>query len=309
MSTETHSFQAEVNQVLHLVIHSLYSNKDVFLRELISNASDALDKLRFAALTDPSLTEHDPSLHIRISTDDAAGTITIDDNGIGMTKEELTEHLGTVARSGSRALVEQLKAAQASNAPQLIGQFGVGFYSAFLVADKVEVVSRSARGGGAHRWTSEGKDTFTVDDAEDATYDKARNLVRTQVRGHGVVASPTADGLRLPLDLLRDPSSTPHSIGPRHADVYFATDYTWLDELSVHAPAGWKIASVPAPRRREAPGYVVDLETESHGDRAIVRVRTTTKAGEFPPAAFAGVRAAMDERDAFLYESIALSRK
>ena len=167
MSTpETHHFQAEVNQVLHLVIHSLYSNKEVFLRELVSNASDALDKLRFAALTEPSLLEHDPSLFIRLTADADKGTLTIEDSGIGMTKEELTEHLGTVARSGSRALVEQLKAKADGKAPQLIGQFGVGFYSAFLVADKVEVVSKPARGGDAFRWTSEGKDTFTVEPSE-----------------------------------------------------------------------------------------------------------------------------------------------
>ena len=101
---ETHSFQAEVNQVLHLVIHSLYSNKEVFLRELVSNASDAIDKLRFAALTDGELLKDDPTFQIRITIDAEAGTLTIEDSGLGMTKEELTEHLGTVARSGSRAL-------------------------------------------------------------------------------------------------------------------------------------------------------------------------------------------------------------
>ncbi len=162
---ETHSFQAEVNQVLHLVIHSLYSNKEVFLRELVSNASDAIDKLRFAALTDGELLKDDPTLHIRITTDAEAGTLTIEDSGLGMTKEELTEHLGTVARSGSRALVERL-AQQGGQAPQLIGQFGVGFYSAFLVANKVEVISRPAKGGPAHRWVSDGKDTFTIEPAE-----------------------------------------------------------------------------------------------------------------------------------------------
>ena len=165
MSTETHAFQAEVNQVLHLVIHSLYSNKEVFLRELVSNASDALDKLRFASLTDGDLMKDDPALHIRITTDAEAGTLTIEDSGIGMTKEELTEHLGTIARSGSRALMEQLKAQANGQAPQLIGQFGVGFYSAFLVANEVEVISKPAKGGPAHRWVSEGKDTFTIEEA------------------------------------------------------------------------------------------------------------------------------------------------
>ncbi len=169
MTPETHRFQAEVSQVLHLVIHSLYSNKEVFLRELVSNASDALDKLRFRALTEPELLTDDPTLHIRIVVDREAGTLTLDDNGVGMTKEELGEHLGTIARSGSRTLIEQLKAAQQPDGPQLpslIGQFGVGFYSAFLVADRVDVVSRPAAGGAAHRWSSDGKEGFSLELAD-----------------------------------------------------------------------------------------------------------------------------------------------
>ncbi len=158
----THSFQAEVSQVLHLVIHSLYSHKDIFLRELVSNASDALDKLRFRALTEPDLFEGDTALEIRIHADREHGTLTIEDNGIGMTEDELVRDLGTVARSGSRAFLEQL-AQQGQKDARLIGQFGVGFYSAYLVADRVEVVSRAAGAGStAHRWVSEAKDTFTI---------------------------------------------------------------------------------------------------------------------------------------------------
>ena len=157
-----HAFQAEVSQVLHLVIHSLYSHKDIFVRELVSNASDALDKLRFRALTEPDLYEGDTSLVIRIHADPEQKTLTIEDNGIGMTEEELVRDLGTVARSGSRAFLEQL-AARGQKDARLIGQFGVGFYSAYLVADRVEVVSRAAGAGqAAHRWVSDGKDTFTV---------------------------------------------------------------------------------------------------------------------------------------------------
>ncbi len=177
---ETHKFQAEVNQVLHLVIHSLYSHKEVFLRELISNASDALDKLKFRALTDDSLlaSEDDggsgePRLEIRISADSAAGTLTIDDDGIGMTRDELVQNLGTIAHSGSKALLAQLAAAnQAQDSAGklgLIGQFGVGFYSAFLVADKVEVTTRQAGGTQAWRWTSSGEDSFTVEEATRST--------------------------------------------------------------------------------------------------------------------------------------------
>jgi molecular chaperone HtpG len=158
----THSFQAEVSQVLHLVIHSLYSHKDIFLRELVSNASDALDKLRFRALTEPELYEGETTLAIRIRADRAARTLTIEDTGIGMSEAELVRDLGTVARSGSRDFVAQL-AQSAQKDTRLIGQFGVGFYSAFLVADRVEVVSRPAGAGqAAHKWVSEGKDTFTI---------------------------------------------------------------------------------------------------------------------------------------------------
>jgi molecular chaperone HtpG len=142
--TESHAFQAEVAQVLHLVIHSLYSHKEIFLRELISNASDALDKLRFRALMDPSLISGDAQLEIRIVPDKTAGTLTIEDTGIGMTHEELVRDLGTVARSGSKSFLEQLRAKGEGKDLSLIGRFGVGFYSAYLVADRVDVVSRAA---------------------------------------------------------------------------------------------------------------------------------------------------------------------
>lgn len=156
--------------MLHLVVHSLYSNKEIFLRELVSNASDALDKLRFRAVTDKDLLDPDEILKIRLIPDEQAGTLTVSDNGIGMTREELIQHLGTIARSGTREFVEHLqKAAEAkeSGAP-LIGQFGVGFYSAFLVADRVEVISRAAGGQQAFRWQSDAKDSFTIEPAERA---------------------------------------------------------------------------------------------------------------------------------------------
>ncbi len=164
----TRPFQAEVSQVLHLVIHSLYSNKEIFLRELVSNAADALDKLRFRAITEPALLEGDSSLVIRLHVDESARTLTIEDNGVGMTEEEVAQNLGTVAHSGSRAFLEQL--AQSGNKDaRLIGQFGVGFYSAYLVADRVEVVTRAAGGATATKWISEGKDTFSLEPAERAS--------------------------------------------------------------------------------------------------------------------------------------------
>jgi molecular chaperone HtpG len=162
----THKFQAEVNQILHLVIHSLYSHKEIFLRELISNASDALDKLRFRAITEPDLMADDPTLEIRITPDSEKGTLTIEDTGIGMSEETLVRDLGTVAHSGSRAFLEQL-AERGQKDVSLIGQFGVGFYSAYLVADRVEAVSLPAgKDATAHRWASDAKDTFTVEPAE-----------------------------------------------------------------------------------------------------------------------------------------------
>jgi molecular chaperone HtpG len=172
----THAFQAEVSQVLRLVIHSLYSNKEIFLRELVSNASDALDKLRFRAVTEPDVYEGDTTLAVRIRTDRDRGTLTIEDTGVGMSEADLVRDLGTVAHSGSRAFLEQLAKAGKTDA-RLIGQFGVGFYSAYLVADRVEVVSRPAgAGSAATRWVSEGKDTFTVEPAERATRGTAVTL-------------------------------------------------------------------------------------------------------------------------------------
>ena len=164
MSVEQHRFEAEVSQVLRLVINSLYSNPDIFLRELISNASDALDKLRFRALTEPELIAETP-LEIRLRPDQEAGTLTIEDFGIGMSHDELKQNLGTVAHSGSRAFVEALEAAKKQDV-NLIGQFGVGFYSSFLVADKVDVISRAAGSTEAWRWTSAGVDSFTLESAE-----------------------------------------------------------------------------------------------------------------------------------------------
>ena len=142
MSKKTHSFQAEVAQLLHLVTHSLYSNKEIFLRELVSNASDACDKLRFEALNNAALYEGAPELQVRITFDKAAKTLTITDNGIGMSTQEAIDHLGTIAKSGTRDFMSRLEADKQANAKeqgQLIGQFGVGFYSGFIVADKITV--------------------------------------------------------------------------------------------------------------------------------------------------------------------------
>ncbi|MCA1978292.1 MAG: molecular chaperone HtpG [Thiobacillus sp.] len=161
---ETLGFQAEVKQLLQLMIHSLYSNKDIFLRELISNASDAADKLRFEALSDPALFENDPDLKIRIAFDREARTLTISDNGIGMSRQEVIEHIGTIAKSGTREFFSKLSGDQKKDAA-LIGQFGVGFYSAFIVADRVTLTTRRAGLTAEHgvRWESEGAGDYTLE--------------------------------------------------------------------------------------------------------------------------------------------------
>src|SRR3954468_3672462 len=140
---ETLGFQAEVKQLLHLMIHSLYSNKEIFLRELISNAADAADKLRFEALSNNALYESDPDLKIRVSFDKAARSVTVSDNGIGMSRDEVIANIGTIAKSGTREFFKSLTGDQAKDA-HLIGQFGVGFYSSFIVADRVTLVTRRA---------------------------------------------------------------------------------------------------------------------------------------------------------------------
>jgi molecular chaperone HtpG len=168
-AAETLSFQTEAKQLLQLMIHSLYSNREIFLRELVSNASDACDKLRFEALADNKLYENDGDLRVRISMDSKSQTITIEDNGIGMSREDAISHLGTIARSGTAEFIKNLSGDQKKDT-QLIGQFGVGFYSAFIVADKVEVFSRRAGlpvEQGVH-WTSTGEADFSIADVEKA---------------------------------------------------------------------------------------------------------------------------------------------
>ena len=167
---QTLGFQTEVKQLLHLMIHSLYSNKEIFLRELISNASDAADKLRFEALANPALLEGGEALRIRIEFDKDAGTLTIDDNGVGMTRDEVIAHLGTIAKSGTAEFLGKLSGDQKKDS-QLIGQFGVGFYSAFIVADQVEVFTRragAAASEGVH-WSSQGEGEFDIANVEKAS--------------------------------------------------------------------------------------------------------------------------------------------
>ena len=170
MAAETRSFQAEVSKLLHIVANALYSEREVFLRELISNAADACDKLRFLAISSPDLTGDDAAFRIRVAVDAKAKTLTLSDNGVGMTESELHDNLGTIARSGTAAFVD--KVAESGNEKadtSLIGQFGVGFYSAFMVAEKVEVLTRKAGEDGAWIWSSDGQGEYTVSAAEKAS--------------------------------------------------------------------------------------------------------------------------------------------
>ena len=170
-TAETHAFQAETKQVLHLMIHSLYSNKEIFLRELISNASDALDRLRFEAIADDSVYEGDGELRIELEVDEEKGLLTVRDNGIGMSREDVMENIGTIARSGTRAFLDQLTGDSRADA-HLIGQFGVGFYSSFIVADMVTVITRKAGSDATEgvRWTSDGGGEYSLEDVDKASH-------------------------------------------------------------------------------------------------------------------------------------------
>src|ERR1700753_3309492 len=163
--TQTHKFTAEVAQVLHLVTHSLYSHKEIFLRELISNASDACDKLRFESIAQPDLLSGDGQLHIDVSWDPQARTVTVRDNGIGMTREEVVANIGTIASSGTRRFLEAMSSEQKNDA-RLVGQFGVGFYSAFVVADRVTVLTRRAGSAEGVKWESDGKGEYSLESVE-----------------------------------------------------------------------------------------------------------------------------------------------
>ncbi len=169
---ETHEFKTEVQQLLNLIINSLYSNKDIFLRELISNASDAIDKLRFKSQTEPEILGDDTELNIRIVADNEKQTLEISDNGIGMTYDEVMENIGTIAKSGTAAFLEALKQSQKQETltPELIGQFGVGFYSAFIAAEKVTLITRPAGSEAtATLWESAGDGSFTIEETTKAS--------------------------------------------------------------------------------------------------------------------------------------------
>src|SRR5699024_529483 len=174
---ETFEFQSETRQLLQLMIHSIYSNKDIFLRELISNASDALDKLRIEAFRDKDLDVDTSDLHVEVHIDEEQRTLTVSDNGIGMTRDDVISMIGTIAKSGSAEFIEKLREAQEAGDTQgLIGQFGVGFYSSFMVADRVTMLTRHAGAEQGVRWESTGEGSYTLEDVADAPQGTAVTL-------------------------------------------------------------------------------------------------------------------------------------
>ena len=208
---QTHEFQTEVSQLLNLMIHSLYSNKEIFLRELVSNASDAIDKLKFESLSNEKLLEgkEDPSIHIDVDKD--AGTITIRDNGIGMTQDEVMENIGTIANSGTRKYLESLDKNQTQDS-NLIGQFGVGFYSSFIVSNTVTLLSRKAGDDKANgtKWTSKGKGDYSIETVELEDYGttvildvkKAESEFIDSFRLRGIV-SKYSDHITVPIMMVK----------------------------------------------------------------------------------------------------------
>jgi molecular chaperone HtpG len=257
MAQETRSFQAEVSRLLDIVAHSLYSQKEIFLRELISNASDACDRLRYQALTHPELIAGDPELAVTLTPDKTAKTLTVADNGIGMSHDELVENLGTIARSGTAAFVSGLSG-DSKKDMALIGQFGVGFYSAFMVANKVDVVSRKAGETEAWRWSSDGKGEFTIDAAERADRGTTITLFLNEEEKDFLedfrirqVVKTYSDHIALPIRLVADgktetinaasalwtrPKSeiTPEQYKEFYHDVAHQFDEPWL---TIHAKA------------------------------------------------------------------------
>lgn len=218
---ETLDFQAEVSQVLNLVIRSLYSNKEIFLRELVSNASDAAEKLRFEALSNDALYENEPNLRIRVNLDKEANTVTIEDNGIGMSRQEVTETIGSIASSGTKKFLSQLSGDQSKDSA-LIGQFGVGFYSAFIVADKVTLETRRAgmKTEEGVRWVSDGEGSYTIENIEKGDRGTSitlhlredENEFADKYRLRGIIGK-FSDHIAIPVEMLNDPMPEPAEEG------------------------------------------------------------------------------------------------
>lgn len=268
-AAETREFQAETRQLLDLMIHSIYSNPDTFLREVISNSSDALDKLRLAALQDSSLGADTSDLHIELIPDAAARTLTIRDNGIGMSRDEVVDLIGTLARSGTGQMREALSAARAAQesgevseqaTADLIGQFGIGFYSTFMVADTVTLVTRKAGESAGTRWTSSGEDTYTIEDAPDAPQGTSVILQLKPAGGDAALPDYTEEHtLRRVVRTYSDFIAWPIRMDvERPAPEPESTDEAGADGAGADDAADDAAAEDAAP---EAPGTVTETET------------------------------------------------
>jgi molecular chaperone HtpG len=221
MDGERHVFQADVARLLHLMVHSIYTERDIFLRELISNAADACEKLRYEANSDPALLEDGETFSIRVVADPEAGTLTIEDNGVGMSHQDLTSALGTIASSGTRAFLEKVKASE-SGAAELIGQFGIGFYSAFMVADRVVVETRRAGAAQAWSWSSDGKGEFQISplDLEKAPTRGSRVMLHLNDESKDyldphrleTIINEHSSAVATPIDLFEKPDAEPRRI-------------------------------------------------------------------------------------------------
>ena len=318
MAEEKRHFQAEVSKLLEIVVNSLYSEKEIFLRELISNASDACDRLRYAALTEPALVEGGADFRIVITPDKAARTLTVADNGIGMNHDDLVENLGTIARSGTSAFMAQLSG-DARKDMALIGQFGVGFYSAFMVAETVDVVTRKAGESKGWRWTSDGKGEFTV--AEDASTERGARVVLHLRAGEDEFLEPHrlrtivktySDHISLPVILVEDGKEetvnsasalwtrprneiTPEQYREFYHHVAHALDEPWL---TIHYRAEGAIEYTGllfVPTRR--PFDLFDPGRKPHVRLYVKRVFITGDAEGLLPPYLRFVRGVVDSQD------------
>lgn len=315
---ETREFQTEVRQLLHLMIHSLYSNREIFLRELISNASDACDKLRFLAIEDPQLLGGD-ELAIELIPDPASGTLTVRDNGIGMSREEVIDNLGTIARSGTKRFMEAMSGDQKQDA-QLIGQFGVGFYSAFIVADKVSVVTRRAGSEEAVRWESAGEGEFSIEAADKAgrgteiilhLRDDAREFLEDYRLGN--IVRRYSDHIGLPVRLVKE-QGEPETLNQARAfwtrpkNELGDEDYRQFYQHLTHdsdAPLAWShhkvegtleyISLLYIPER--APFDLWDRDHARGVQLYVKRVFIMDKAAELLPSYLRFVRGLVDTAD------------
>ncbi len=329
MSKETFSFQAEVSKLLDIVAHSLYSQKEIFLRELISNASDACDKLRYEALTKAELTEGSAPYQITLSADKKAKTLTVSDNGIGMNRDDLVETLGTIARSGTQAFMQALTAARgdekkkkSSGDVDLIGQFGVGFYSAFMVADKIEVTTRRAGDDKAWLWVSDGKGEFTVEEATRASHGtdvvvflkkedkeyleplRIRTIVKTYSDHIGLPVVLAGDGKDIADETLnsasalwtrqkKDISEDDYKEFYHHVSHMFDDPWLTLHNRVEGVQSYTNLVFVPSSR----PFDLFQPERKSHLKLYVKRVYISDNCDELLPSYFRFVRGVVDSED------------